>query len=254
MILPVAGRADEAQLVVPNPSFDRQAPSNIVTLSLSTEDPRAAGHFELFYDPERLDPVTVELADGLGSEFAVSWSAIGDGVTRVVVSDPSASGLTLPTGSVPLLDIDFEVVEARWYLETEIAFRGGVTVRSATDDSTTTVPAGDPIEIDLLDSTLTGAPPDRVSRLALHQCRPNPFNPRTEIRFETPSAGRATLRIYDVAGRLVRTLVNEDLEPGSHQRVWDGTDQRGGRVGSGVYLYRLEFGNRSATKKLTLIK
>lgn len=254
MVAPSAAISDQARLVVPNPSFDRQATNNLATLELSPSAVRSAGHFEILYDPERLDPVGVSLGAAVDPSFGIAWSAIGDGVARIVVSEPAATGANLPTETSDLVTIDFAVVEAERYLETTLALRGGVTVTLISDDSTTTIAGGEPIEVDLLDSQLTDNPPESSARMALFQSRPNPFNPRTEIRFETPSAGRTRLRVYDIAGRLVRTLVDEDLRAGPHTRIWNGTDNRGHRVSSGVYLYRLEFGNRSATKKLTLLK
>jgi len=78
-----------------------------------------------------------------------------------------------------------------------------------------------PGEARLVYSDLAG----RVNALA--QNRPNPFNPRTVIPFNLAASGQATLRIYDVAGRVVRTLVDTELEPGTHQIAWDGTNEHG---------------------------
>lgn len=90
---------------------------------------------------------------------------------------------------------------------------------------------------------------------ALAQNTPNPFNPTTTIRYRVPAdAERATLRIYDVAGRLVTTLVDGPVEPGERAAVWDGTDDGGERVASGVYLYRLEAGGREAAGRMVLLK
>jgi flagellar hook assembly protein FlgD len=83
---------------------------------------------------------------------------------------------------------------------------------------------------------------------------PNPFNPTTTISFVLPERTRAVVAIYDVEGRCVRTLVDEVLGPGLNESAWDGRDARGRRVSSGVYLYRLTAGNRTITKKLTVLK
>jgi len=76
-------------------------------------------------------------------------------------------------------------------------------------------------------------------RLSLAQAAPNPFSRSCTIGFATPVRGPASLRIYNVAGRLVRTLVSGELAAGAYQRVWDGRDESGSLVGSGVYFYRL---------------
>jgi hypothetical protein len=90
---------------------------------------------------------------------------------------------------------------------------------------------------------------------ALRQNLPNPFNPTTTIVFDVPfDAGHVRLAIYDVAGRLVRTLVDGDLGPGHKTVVWNGRNQRGQMSASGVYFYRLTGNGFSATKKMVLLK
>jgi hypothetical protein len=94
-----------------------------------------------------------------------------------------------------------------------------------------------------------------VRRLfVLDQNYPNPFNPSTTIAFELESASRARLRIYDVTGKLVRTLVDGRLAAGPHRAAWDGADDRGRAVASGVYYYRLDAGPASATRRMVLLK
>ncbi len=83
---------------------------------------------------------------------------------------------------------------------------------------------------------------------------PNPFNPMTSIRFDLPRDGRVNLRVYDVAGRLVRTLVDANLGAAAHTVNWDGTDDAGRRQSSGVYYYRLVTDDAVATRKMTLVK
>jgi len=90
--------------------------------------------------------------------------------------------------------------------------------------------------------------------LTLHQNVPNPFNPTTMIAFVLPERTRAMLAIYDIEGRHVRTLVDAILNGGRNETTWDGTDTEGDPVSSGVYLYRLEVGDQTITKKLTILK
>jgi hypothetical protein len=89
---------------------------------------------------------------------------------------------------------------------------------------------------------------------ALEQNTPNPFNPMTTIAFSLTAAGRADLRVHDAAGRLVRQLVSGALPEGRHQVVWDGTNDEGVRVGSGIYFYTLRAGDFVAKRKLVLLK
>ncbi len=98
-----------------------------------------------------------------------------------------------------------------------------------------------------------GAPPFLV-RSHLEN-RPNPFNPQTTIRFVTIERGRVALSIYSMNGRLVRRLVDGVLEPGRHDALWDGRDDRGRDLSSGVYAARLELSGGSATsRKITLLR
>ena len=89
----------------------------------------------------------------------------------------------------------------------------------------------------------------------LEQNHPNPFNPETAIRFHLESQQRVSLMIYDVKGRMVRALVRDELQAAGPQEVpWDGRDEKGRSVASGVYFYRLEAGPFARTKQMTLIK
>ncbi len=83
---------------------------------------------------------------------------------------------------------------------------------------------------------------------------PNPFNPSTTIEFSLPDAGHVDLQIFDIAGRLVQTLVSEDLPAARHSIVWNGTDRSGRRVASGVYYYRLVSKGLTDTRKMMLVK
>ena len=92
------------------------------------------------------------------------------------------------------------------------------------------------------------------SRLALEN-HPNPFNPTTMIRFALPEATVVTLKVYDVQGRLVKTLVSGRHTPvGVHEIEWSGTDNNGMPVSSGVYFYRLTAGSETLTRKAVLLK
>ena len=90
-------------------------------------------------------------------------------------------------------------------------------------------------------------------RLAL-SCFPNPFNPKTAIRFDLPAAGPAELAVYDVRGRRVRTLFQGELIAGTHEATWNGRDDSGRSLASGIYFARVTAQGHSLTRKLTLLK
>jgi hypothetical protein len=89
---------------------------------------------------------------------------------------------------------------------------------------------------------------------ALQQNFPNPFNPTTAIAYTLKENSRVSLKIYNTLGQLVKTLVNSQQEAGVKTVQWDGTNEVGARVASGMYLYRLEANNFVQTKKMVLMK
>ena len=96
--------------------------------------------------------------------------------------------------------------------------------------------------------------PDVPARTALKAATPNPFNPSTTVSFEVAGEGRTELAIHDLRGRRVRTLVDEHLAHGTYDRVWDGRDDAGRRVESGVYFVRLLAGGERRMMKIALLK
>jgi len=89
---------------------------------------------------------------------------------------------------------------------------------------------------------------------SLSQNSPNPFNPATTIKFTVPEDGYVNLDVYDVAGRRVRTLVDGHRKADFYRVVWDGTNDRGVSVASGVYFYRLKAGKNVMSKKMVLLR
>jgi uncharacterized delta-60 repeat protein len=92
------------------------------------------------------------------------------------------------------------------------------------------------------------------SEFVLSQNYPNPFNPTTKIEFTLAKSGFVTLQIYDVVGRKVRTLVSEELSSGYKSVSWDGKNEDGEEVASGIYFYQLKVGDFSEPKKMLLLK
>jgi hypothetical protein len=89
---------------------------------------------------------------------------------------------------------------------------------------------------------------------ALEQNFPNPFNPETRIRYSIPEAGHVILKIYRIDGQLVRTLQDANQSPGKYEKIWDGEDDFGYKVSSGVYFYRLHSNEFMQVRKMILLK
>ena len=92
------------------------------------------------------------------------------------------------------------------------------------------------------------------STYSLSQNYPNPFNPTTKIEYMVPKSGNVKIIIYDMLGRNIKTIINEVHNKGKYSVVWNGDDNSGRKVSSGIYLYRMETESFTSVKKLNLIK
>lgn len=93
-----------------------------------------------------------------------------------------------------------------------------------------------------------------IKTFALLQNYPNPFNPTTTIEYTTPRANVVTVRIYDVTGRIVQILENGLQQEGNHRVLWDGRNNAGQLVASGMYIYEIRFEGSVLARKMMLMK
>lgn len=130
-------------------------------------------------------------------------------------------------------------------------YTGNVTIGSNDPDNPQVI-----VPVSLLVTNLGTAVGDELPRsFALGAAYPNPFNPSTKIAFAVPAGGgRVDLQIFDLSGRLVRTLVSGEQEGGNHTAVWAGLNDAGRPVSSGTYFYRLQAPSFDETKKMVLVK
>jgi hypothetical protein len=152
----------------------------------------------------------------------------GDGVINLIIY--SLEGGRLPAGNVDLFEVD-----------------GGGTVEIDEFDLSTT-------DGRLVSPAFSRSDAALPRDYALHQNYPNPFNPETKISFDLPQDGRIRLLVYNILGRQVKLLLDDYLPAGTHTVAWDGTDDHGRSVASGVYLYRLEAEAASLSRKMMLLK
>ena len=154
---------------------------------------------------------------------------------RVRVGAYANSGKTLSASG--------DILALRFHAPGEV--RGTVTAQRFVDDL-----AGAQDVTVSLQAALAVMPPQVV----LHQNSPNPFNPRTMIRFELPEPMHVRLTIFDVHGRLVKQLLDERREAGVSTMDWDGTDSHARNVATGVYFYVLDAGGSRLQRKMVLLK
>jgi len=175
---------------------------------------------------------------------ALSWPYDMDAVDGFHVYRRTADGETVRLTTTPLAGHDgrFEYVDPGY----------GITTGTVLYYSYGLVQGGQEVaRSEEVEVTFAGSAP---TRFALHPNWPNPFNPLTNIRFDLPEAGHVKLLVYDVSGRLVRTLVDENLPAAVYLKQWDGTDNSGRRAASGIYYYRLVTRKDTATGKMMLVK
>ncbi len=90
---------------------------------------------------------------------------------------------------------------------------------------------------------------DRPDRFTVEQNYPNPFNPSTRIRYDLPQKSLVTVKVFNIIGREIITLVNGEETAGHHEIIFEATN-----MPSGIYLYRIQAGNFTQTKKMSLLK
>lgn len=129
------------------------------------------------------------------------------------------------------------------------------------EDSTVTALNSDQVTVRLLESDVsTGIKEINLAVVSpddykLEQNYPNPFNPTTNIRFTLPLSKKISLKVYDILGNEVKTLINnQDFQKGAYEVTWDGTNNFGNKVASGQYIYTLKYGNFAKSMKMTLLK
>ena len=93
-----------------------------------------------------------------------------------------------------------------------------------------------------------------IKSLKLLQNYPNPFNPSTSIEYEIPKAGVVKITIYDINGRLIKTIIRQHQAGGSYQVQWNSQNEHNVKLASGIYVYRIKFGDSIISKKMILVK
>jgi photosystem II stability/assembly factor-like uncharacterized protein len=168
------------------------------------------------------------------SDHASYWSYGFDAIVGIEPWDPAPPQHHTPGDTLGLMDMALVADVTKISIST-IATVAGV-------DTTFTAAGEDP--------SVSGA----LLTHRLCAAEPNPFNPSTTLRFSIPSEQNVHLQVFDIRGRLVRTLVNERLPAGTHSTVWDGSDALGHECSSGVYFYRMEASAFTDTKKMVMLK
>ncbi|MCY3764725.1 MAG: T9SS type A sorting domain-containing protein [Gemmatimonadetes bacterium] len=223
---------------------DSSADEDLLKLHVSlarTKDLKGYG-FSLLYDPAKYEFVKAR-------ELDENLLKSGAGRQTLFVSANHAPG-RLDLGAVK---VDGQGVSGDGKL-VELIFK----TEGAASSGDFRVSEGVLIGLDGAIDRLTNVDLDRLSSLPgeyeLDQNVPNPFNPSTVIGYRIPEAGPVRLAIYNLLGQEVRVLVDLYMEAGSFTATWDGKDEMGRQVSSGIYLYRIQAGGFSASRRMLFLK
>ncbi|MCP4293625.1 MAG: T9SS type A sorting domain-containing protein [bacterium] len=198
-----------------------------------------------FVAPSRVTGASLlQLGEG---QIRLSWDASSeDNIDHYVVYRDSAS-VFVPSGMRAVATVDFPTTTFDdtppfdcYYLVAAVdvhGYSGGYSERTYTSDQLTPVDEGSTPKV-----------------LAISGVVPNPFNPRTTVKFDLPRTGQMNLSIFDLRGRLVKNLASGQMQAGSHELVWSGRDERGQSAAAGVYFARLNSADGHRTIKMVLAK
>ena len=224
--------------------FDNGEEDGLIRLRMNVDEARnLKGYgFTVQFDQSRYEYVEARQvvdgllsgADGQTALFVASNKTPGE----VVIGSMNINGQSAD-GSGDLVEIVFRTQDSP--LPSDFQVLEGVLVDlTGSVDQITNVQVGN---LNLL-----------PQEYGLKQNMPNPFNPATTINYQIPEAGRVKIVLYNVLGQEVRTLVDQSMEAGFHNVVWDGADEYGRRVASGLYVYRMTADDFNHIRKMILLK
>ena len=194
--------------------------------------------FDLTYDPEL---VTVG-APSLGlvqDNVMITFNKVQDGLMKIVVAD-----------------LEGEIIESteKGFIKIPYSFSGNILDISGLSISDIFVSGPKGVIADVASRTVSADVKLVPGVFALHQNYPNPFNPKTEIMFDLPEVSVVDVAIYNLMGQKVKTLVNKEMTPGYHVMQWDGTNDKGSVVSTGMYFYTLNTNKYHAMRKMLFLK
>jgi len=260
----VATGADGRSAIVLDAEGGKDAGTTSVTVTASTTAANSDGvsrslsrSFAATWDV----PVVAELASFLGAvvpgeQVVLEWTVASqtnnlgwevyrsrDNVTFEQVGDLVAgAGTSDELTSYSFSDGDLPTADVVYYYLDQVDLDGTMTRSNV-------------IQVVLNDRTIVNGAQALPTANALMQNYPNPFNPETTIAYDLTQLGTVTLTVYNVNGQAVRSLVDgRTLAPGHYRSVWDGRDENGARVASGVYLYVLQTSGFSSVKRMVLLQ
>ena len=220
-------------------------PGDLITMPIELEAGENVRSFEieLSYDPDVLLYSSISWGETTGGMSIVDYQE--DALIRA-----TAAGLEPINQNITLGYVEFQMVDSFNDYQTTVTMN-----RSRLNEADAQIEQASAVFTNALlvvDDWGHGGVPEEF---AIKQNFPNPFNPTTRIRYQLPEQSNVTIQIYDIMGRIVRTLVtNQNELAGFHQLTWDATNNNGDPVSAGMYLYVIQAGDFRDTKKMVLLK
>ena len=211
---------------------------SLLTFEIEYNGPVRGIEFELKFDPTMVNVMPPSLLN-FQENVMISYTEKEPGILKVLAADLQGGHIEATDNSYMSIPVEFMGNER----ENSFVTLDGIKLAGADGSLINTVSRTNSSEV----KVIPGA-------FALHQNFPNPFNPSTEIRFDLPEAGNVSLAIYNLMGQKIRTLSSDNMTPGYHAIIWDGTNDIGSQVATGMYFYSIQSNEFQATKKMLFLK
>lgn len=257
LLVPAWALATGTDSFVANKSLPGSGDEVVVPLEITNSKPLVALDIPLqFTEGATLD--RVEFTDRVAS-FQVKIANIDNENRQVVIgliSMISSESPDLAVGSGPIANLHFKLASGvdRVQVNSVELSKPDHSLAFYYNDYSSGRPEVKAIQPDVSLSVVVQDGPNVPKTYALSQNSPNPFNPTTVIKFALPASGNVRLAVFNVLGQQVKELVNGAMDAGIHDVVWDGKDNNGATVASGIYFYKLNASNFVDTKKMVLLK
>lgn len=191
------------------------------------------------------------------TEDGIQWAApngeqVHNHVPRIWWPDKNGMQLTILSGNETTVPVSWDL-QPSWNVDnlSVVAFLQSTTMQP---DSTIEIFQGASVKVTDIPTGIAEQDNDIAADFHLFQNYPNPFNPETTIRYQVPAIGNVELTIYDQLSRQIRKLVNETQPAASYEIVWNGLDDNGKAVASGIYFYQLKTNGLIKSRKMVLIR
>jgi hypothetical protein len=225
--------------------------NNIVQMSMVNDTTVIALQLEIADVPDFIRPDSIWTTDR-SAGFFVDFAEDSLSVLHILVLSLDSKSV-IAKGAGPILNISYTVLPgAENFKDIDLIF---YTIPKVVAPGSVKIPAvGFSGKFTVGNTAVESREKSQPGQFVLAQNYPNPFNPETRIAFQLPVREYTRLEIYNVLGQRIRTLVQEELAAGLHEKIWDGLNDRGEQAAGGIYFYRLQAGGCHDYRQMLLMR